>query len=142
MSLFNRSAEVWNEPALRSRLEPDETVLAACRAFTGLLAYPLLNAAPMWGSTLWELALTDRRLLAVQHRLLPWSSRGRSTISIPRSDIRAVSVFWDWGLQANVKVVAPENTYEFKVIGLRREAYEFTKQMRLMANELVPTAHG
>ena len=141
MWIFKGAVQAWSEPPLNKQLGSDEKVVAACRAFTGLLAYPLLNRGPMWGSTLWNLALTDRRLVAVQRRILPSLSREPHTMSVPLSDIQSVRVFWDSAWQANVKIVARQRNYEFKVSGFPRETYEFTKRMRLIAKECLPTAH-
>jgi len=127
--MFESPTEIWKEPSYASHLEGNERVIAAIRAFSGWLGHPLLQSGPMWGSTLWEVALTDRRLLAVQRRLLP-RPRRRKTISILLGEIHEISIHWDWGMQANIRIDTGSKVYEFKIWGFPRGCYAFTREMR------------
>lgn len=72
----SRGLKRWNNPNLRVLLEPDEQIEWADLAFSGILGHPRVQMVSfVWGSTLWDVALTDRRFLAVQFRLLPNRSR-------------------------------------------------------------------
>lgn len=133
--MFKSPPDIWKDPPFASYLEADERVIAAIRAFSGLLGHPFVQSGPMWGSTLWEVALTDHRFLAVQRRLLPWPRR-RKTMSIPLTEIGQVLVHWDWGMVANVRIQNNGKVYEVKVWGSPSQTYAFTREIQRIGQPL------
>ena len=133
MWFLKSPAERWKEAALASHIRASEGLVGALAAFSGLLGHPLLSIGPwLWGSTLWEVALTDQRFIALERRLFG-RQRHRKTISIEIADIRRLDVHWNWGIQANVRLATNANAYEFKVWGFPRATYRFISELRRIA---------
>ncbi len=86
-------SNVWDRPILGDLLE-DEVVLWSDVAATGLLGHPWIRAVPtMWGSSLWDVAFTDKRFVAVELPLVglmkhwwkfyavPWSAVDKTELA-------------------------------------------------------------
>lgn len=61
----------WEQTHLRTQLEEGEKVCWLDLGASGLLAHPWIRLAPPIGSSLWDVAITDGRLIAVRHLLAP-----------------------------------------------------------------------
>ncbi len=86
-------ARRWERPGLKRLLQPGEDALWVDLAATGILGHPWINSMPaMWGSTFWDTAITGRRFIAVQLRLLPSLKRTRTLHSIPWADATHVEL--------------------------------------------------
>lgn len=82
--LRRRASKRWNKRNLNALLEPQEQLLWPDVAFSGILGIPWIRRMPfIWGSTLWDVALTDKRFLAVQFRFLPIFRRTVLSVSWP-----------------------------------------------------------
>ncbi len=114
--LWKSPASRWTKPFLTEYLEPGEEVRAAAAAFSGILSHPLILSGPyMLGSALWDLALTDRRIVAVQRPVLPIFRRDRKVLSFPLNRA-SVSMNSFWGIQAILYVDAPDKRHRFKIV--------------------------
>jgi len=87
-----RARKRWDKPNLQKLLESGEQVVWADRAFSGILGVPGISSMPfIWGSTFWDVALTERRLLAVEFLILPFL-RQRRVLSAAWSEIQAAQL--------------------------------------------------
>jgi hypothetical protein len=86
------AAARWERPELKAWLEPDEGLLWTDVAATGILGHPWVSHTLAWGSTFWDVAITDVRLLAVQLPFLKIFKRRWKTHSIRWSEVSSVEV--------------------------------------------------
>ena len=83
-------------------------------AATGLLGIAWISRVPfMWGSTLWDLAFTDRRIVALERQFLSFLKRRRKTLSFPYSDLTRLEFEYRvLGVAASYLHVADRSKYE------------------------------
>ena len=131
--------ERWERLALRQLLEPDETLVWVDVAATGILGRPWLNSVPaMWGSTFWDVALTDRRLLAAELPLITVWKRRWKVYSVPWSDVTGAELlFYTSATAAILSISAPRSAMKFKMF---RMAFDFAggeRALRIVMRDVV-----
>ena len=130
MNVVARSAaDRWKKAPLASYLQSNEQLVAAVQAFTGLLGYPLVTHAPLIGSTRWDLALTTRRIVAIQWLLIPAFHQARKVESIFLSEIDGISTHSVAGLTANIAIDYRAGPREFRIFGSPANVHKFRREM-------------
>jgi hypothetical protein len=119
----------WKKAPLAGHLQSGEELVAAIQAFTGLLGHPFVAHAPLIGSTRWDLALTTRRIVAIQRLLIPALHHARKVESISLSEIDAVSTHTLTSLSANVAIKHKAGRREFRIFGFPADVHTFLKEM-------------
>lgn len=107
-------------------LETGEEVLATISAFSGILAIPFVISAPFWGSTRWKLAVTDKRLIAIED---PFVRKPRLAPVFARFDGITIRGHWLQGMSANLTIVG-EIERRFKIFGFPVQVHRFLKYLR------------
>ena len=121
----------WTKQSLSRYLEAGEEVRVAAAAFSGILSHPLIVSGPyMLGSTFWDLALTGRRIIAVERPLVPIFTRNREVLSFPLDGSVEIEVTPLWGVNGILRVATPERRHRFKLIWTFSSAHEFVKALR------------
>ncbi len=113
--LRRRASKRWNKRNLKALLEAGEELIWPDLAFSGILGVPWIRSMPfIWGSTFWDVALTDRRFLAVQFRLLPLFRR--RVFSAPWPEVTQAELRIYTGMAAVVlRIQAQGSDEEFKL---------------------------
>jgi len=111
---------------IEAELETGEEVLATISAFSGILAIPFVTRGPFWGSTRWKLAVTDRRVVAIEN---PFIRKPRLAPVSARFEGIHIRVHWLQGVSANLTIEG-EVERRFKIYGWPVHVHEFLKCLR------------
>ncbi len=123
-------ASRWSKPFLSKYLEAREEVNVATAAFSGILSHPFILSGPyMLGSTFWDLALTDRRIIAVERPFLPIFRRSRKVLSFPLGKSSGLEIKPLWGINAILHAATQERRYRFKLVWFPSDVLRFTKAL-------------
>ena len=74
----------------------------------------------LWGSTFWDLAVTDRRILAVQRTFLPAIARGRRVVSVRPEELQELDVSSVLS-GTQVRLLALRGRFKFKLAAFPRD---------------------
>jgi hypothetical protein len=80
----------------------------------------------MVGSSRWQLAVTNRRFIAVESPFL--TSSKRKPVTIPFQSIDGVRVRWTINASA-ILTVEPDKT-KFKIVGMPTATHDFLRKLR------------
>jgi hypothetical protein len=120
----------WKKASPAGYLQRDEELVDAIQAVTGLLGYPLVRHAPLIGSTRWDLALTTRRIVAIQRLLIP-ALHARKVESIVLSEIDGIRIHTVTGLTASIVIKHKHGRREFRILGFPADVHAFLEKLSL-----------
>ena len=129
----NTAARLWERAELKQLLATGETILWADFALTGILGHPWVTQMPfLWGSSFWDVAITNRRLLAVHCPIVTFRKRTWKTYSIPWAEVTRAQLQPSGIASLVLTVEALSMKKRFKLVGRlfkRNEAVEAIRKV-------------